>query len=272
MIVTIFGKPGAGKSTIGAFFCVMNERKKNKYYKKVNKSKLYRFASDHDDSFYGKFILDFFYKKKFYDVVYSTDETFPYTVPITYEDLGKWKPTWNSCLLLEEAGIGLSNRESKKLSIYSKRLAAMHRHSNCDIFLISQTVDIDKVYRQRCQLMFLASKIGPFTFLRRITYGVDVDKNTHDLVDAYAKLPFFLYLLELLFCMKKKWRKNKFPFLRSRFIFRPAWYKYFDSFVDDFDYPMIAPDVQMRLDEEERQRKEEEELLLKYEQAIVDAV
>ena len=30
-------------------------------------------------------------------------------------------------------------------------------------------------------------------------------------------------------------------------------------FVDDFDYPMVAPDVQAKLDEEEARRKEEAE-------------
>lgn len=257
MIVTIFGKPGAGKSTIASFFCTLNNRKRTKYYRKAEKSKIYKFIQEHDGKWYSNLLHSLFWKKNFYDVIYSTDETIQFTVPIKYDELGMWKPTWNSCFLLEEAGIGLNNRDYKKLSLYSKRLAAMHRHSGADILILSQTVDIDKAYRQRSQLMFLASKFGPWTFLRRITYGVDVDENTHDLVDAYAKLPLLLYFFELLFCQSKKNKYGSFPFQTSRFIYRPAWYKYFDSFVDDFDYPMIAPDVQMKLDEEEAKRKEE---------------
>jgi hypothetical protein len=243
MIVTIFGKPGAGKSTIAACFVQMNKRKKDKYYKRTNKSRIYKFLSSRTHKWYWNIIYNFLYKKKFYDVIYSTDPTIQDTVPIDYENLGKWQPTWNSCLILEEAGIGLSSREYSKLSKYSKRLAAMHRHSGADILLISQTVDIDKAYRQRSQLMYIASKLGPFTLLRRITYSVDVDENTHDLVDAYAKVPVLGYIIELLLSTLPRNRKAHFPFMRSRAIIRRFWYKYFDSFVDDFDYPMLAPDV-----------------------------
>ena len=256
-ITAIFGKPGAGKSTIGAFFAARNHKRRTKYYKKANKSRMYKFIQEHEGKWYSNLLKSLFWKKNFFDVIYSTEETIQFTVPINYEDLGKWKPTWNSCFILEEAGLGINNKDYRKLSPYSRRLAAMHRHSGADILIISQTVDIDITYRQRAQLMFLASKLGPFTFLRRIMYGVDVDEATHQLVDAYSKLPLLLYFIELLFCQSKKNRKSKFPFEKSRFIYSPSWYKYFDSFVDDFDYPMIAPDVQMKLDEEETKLKEE---------------
>lgn len=43
--------------------------------------------------------------------------------------------------------------------------------------------------------------------------------------------------------IRKKYRLAKFPFTRSHFIFRPLYYKYFDSYVDDYNYPKIAPDL-----------------------------
>ena len=41
MIVAIFGKPGSGKSTAAAAVVHKNNVKKEKYYKKLEKSKIY---------------------------------------------------------------------------------------------------------------------------------------------------------------------------------------------------------------------------------------
>ena len=219
--------------------------RKDKYERKIAKSKIYKFAQEHMDNWYGRFIYNTFFKKNFYDVIYSTDPTFQDTIEITYEDLGMWKPTPNSVLILEEAGIGLSSRSYKTLTKESKRFAAMHRHCFCDLLLISQTVDIDKAYRQRSHLLFMIEKsflFPQFTSLRRIIYSVDVDEQTHDLVDAYSKLKGLPYLLEILFnSARGKLKKQQFPFVRSRVMWRRPWYDYFDSFVDDFEYPMEDP-------------------------------
>lgn len=68
-----------------------------------------------------------------YDVIYCTDLTIQDTVPITYESLGKWKPSQNSLLMLCEAGIGLDNRRWKALSSDAAYLFALHGHLGCDI-------------------------------------------------------------------------------------------------------------------------------------------
>ena len=244
MIITLFGKPGAGKSTVAAQFIQLNKRKKDKYEKKIAKSKLYKWTMEHIDKWYGRLVYNRKFKKDFYDVIYSTDPTFQDTIEITYDMLGMFKPTPNSCIVCEEAGIGLSSRSYKTLSKESKRFAAMHRHCECDILLISQTVDIDKAYRQRSQLLFMIEKMFLFpeiTVLRRIVYQVDVDEQTHDLVDAYSKLKGLPFLIEILFFSGRKVKKMKLPFMRSRIFWRKPWYKYFDSFVDDFEYPMEDP-------------------------------
>lgn len=260
MIVTLFGKPGAGKSTVAAQFIQWNKRKKDKYYKKIGKSKLYAFAMKNIDKWYGRYIYNKKFLKNFYDVIYSTDETFQDTIKIDYDMLGMFKPTENSVFICEEAGIGLNSRSYKTLTKESKRFAAMHRHCFCDILLISQTVDIDKAYRQRSQLLFMLEKSFLFpemTKLRRIIYSVDVDEMTHDLVDAYSKMKGFPYLIEMFFGTLIA-KKLKFPFVRSRFIIRKPYYKFFDSFVDDFDYPMEDPYVtHLKRLAEEKIRKEE---------------
>lgn len=244
MIVTIFGKPRAGKSTIVASIVETNRRKQVKYQKRISKSRLYKFLDARDEQKFFSFLKSRLYSKNFYDVVYSTDPTILNTVPIEYKDVGTFRPTWNSLFILEEAGIGIDSRQYKSLTTDSKRFAAMHGHQGVDVLVVSQTVDIDKAYRQRSQIMYIASKVGPFTLMRRISYSVDVDETTHDLVDAYAKVNPLRYVWELLCSTIKKDRiKHKLPLQRSRFIFRPRWYKYFNSFVDDYNYKNEDPAI-----------------------------
>lgn len=249
MISIIFGKPGAGKSSTFAFTVQSNERKRKKWEKRTNKSKLYKKLIDNEEFILNQFLLRMMYSKNFYDVIYCTDETIQDTVYIEYSDIGLWKPTWNSLLLFEEAGIGFSNRDYKNLKKEAKRFFAMHRHSGCDILAVSQTVDVDKALRNRAEVMFLASKVGPFTFLRKILYDINVNEETHTLDEGYYKIAPLAYIWQLLTCKLNKHRNKKMLFTRSLFIFRPLFYKYFDSFVDDFDYPMLAPDVVIEKDE-----------------------
>ena len=126
-------------------------------------------------------------------------------------------------------------------------------------------MDIDKAYRQRSQILFMVQKSYLFpelTSLRRVVYSVDVDEQTHDLVDAYSKMKGIPYFIELLISvLSKKVRTAKFPFVRSRWVYRKKWYKYFDSFVDDFEYPMEDPYLTslQKLNDEESENKENEE-------------
>lgn len=240
MIIGLLGKPRAGKTTVSASLVQVNKRKKIKYYERISKSRLYPWVQSNKSKWYVRFLNWLLYRKNFYDVVYCTDETMQDTVYVTYDDLGKWKPWPNALLILEECGLGLSNRDYKTLSKYSKRLAAKHGHMGLDIIWSSQSSDVDKAWRQRTQVMYICSKLGPFTFLRRVTYSVDVNEQ-HDLADMYDKIGGFKYLLELVGGIKKKHRLSKLPFDKSRIIFRPKWYQYFDSYEDDFDYPMEDP-------------------------------
>lgn len=298
MITIIYGVPGCGKSTIMASMVQMNKRKKEKYYNRVSKSKLYKWLNSinvkHIDilssrkmelmiKYYNRlrfkqklklrwtifkcklsmFIFDLFYKKNFYDVVYCTDETMQDTVFVDYKDWGRFKPTWNSLFLGEEAGIGaLDNHEWKKLDKLSKRFAAIHRHMGVSIVLVSQTCDISTAYRFRSEKIYHATKLGPFTFLRRITYKVDVNE-AHELVDMYDKVPVLNWILELLGSISRKRRFAKERWNYSYFIYRPAWYKYFDSYVDNFDYPDIDPYFEY-LEQLEQKENEDDEEFQKY--------
>lgn len=264
MISIVFGKPGAGKSTIASFFVQRNKKKKDKYYKKIGKSWLYKKLSDSEHKFFNTRLLNLLYPKHFFDVIYSTDETIQDTVYIEYEHIGLWKPTWNSCLIFEEVGVGFDNRSYKTLPKHAKRFFALHRHSGCDIVAISQTTDMDKSLRTRAEILFIASKVGQFTLVRKILFSIDVDEQTHQIVEGYFKITPLRYIWELLTCKLPKHRKRKELFIRSFFIYRPFYYKYFDSFVDDYEYTMIAPDVILELEKEEQkkeQKKEQENLV-----------
>lgn len=241
MIIALFGKPRAGKTTIAAAVVQTNKRKKNKYYKRISKSKLYPWVQSHKDTWYGRLLDKLLYSKSFYDVVYCTDETMQDTIHVTYEDLGKWKPYPNALLILEECGLGMSNRDFKNLSKYSKRLAAKHGHMGLDVILSSQSTDFDRCWKERAQINFIVSKLGPFTIMRKVTYSVDVNNETHKLDDMYEKIARFSYIFDLIGGVGKKHRLSKFPFLKSRIIIRRFWYKYFDSYEDVFDYPMEDP-------------------------------
>ena len=133
MIIGVFGKPRAGKTTYSARF-VQKNKKKLFVCEKL------------------PFLRVLLHP---YDVVYCTDPTIQDTVYIDYEHLGKWKPTKNSLIILEEAGIGLDNRKWKNLSEDASYLFALHGHVGCDILWSSQTVDVDKKLLSRTHKLFL---------------------------------------------------------------------------------------------------------------------
>jgi hypothetical protein len=274
MIIIGFGNPGSGKTTLIADFVRINDKKKNKYNKKNSKSRLYRFLTEplevreefhynyrekingkiieyavtqqvpysrKDHKWYWRLLFNLLFKKNFYDVIYATDPTIKGTVCIDYDTLGTWKPTWNSCMVLEEAGIGISNRNYKNLSADAKELFALHRHKGADLLIISQTVDVDKAARQRAAKMFIANKLGPFTSCRMVKYRVGVNNETHQIEDLYTDQHALIFLWQLLTCWRKKYRYEKLPFERSKLILRCLSYSYFDSFHDDHVYTNKDP-------------------------------
>lgn len=206
MITGIFGKPRAGKTTYAAML-VQKNKKKLELVKKIPILKIIVHP---------------------YDVIYCTDETIQDTIHVTYDNLGKWRPQRNSLLILEEAGIGLNNRNWKSLSQDATYLFALHGHIGCDILWSSQTVDVDKKLLGRTHRLWLASRLFGWTMMQPIKYSVDVDNETYQLVDAYSKPQGLSALISVITGGTKIfWRK--------------PWYKYFDSFVDTKEYTKAEP-------------------------------
>lgn len=206
MITGIFGKPRAGKTTYAAMLVQKNKRK----------------------LFICKKIPLLRRILRPYDVIYCTDETIQDTIYVTYEKLGQWKPQRNSLLILEEAGIGLNNRQWKSLSQDATYLFALHGHIGCDIIWSSQTVDVDKKILGRTHRLWLASRFFGFTVMQPIAFSVDVDNETHQLVDAYSKPSGLSAFLSIIIG-------------KTKIFWRKPWYKFFDSFVDTKAYPLSEP-------------------------------
>lgn len=275
MITIFYGVPGCGKTSLYTSIVQINNRKREKYYKKLSKSKLHdklRLLNEESINiltsrkmelslkyydrltFKSKLKLrciivkcnsinslhDMLYKKNFYDVIYCTDETIQGTVHFDIKTLGKFPPTPNSLFLLDECGILLNNRQWKSLSPEAKEMFALHRHKLVDICACSQTVDIDSSLRNRAEKLFHVFRVGPFTVLRRIVYQVDVNEN-HELGDFYTKLPTLQWLLELIGSVRKSKRMAKERWKSSYFIYRPFYYKYFNSYNDNTVYTEPDP-------------------------------
>lgn len=202
MISIFIGKPRAGKTTYLAKIANKCHKAKVKGKKK---------------------------SKWYYDHVYCNEPSVKYTEYIPTKALGLWKTDGDCLFLLDEAGIELNNREWLTLPSYMKVEAALNGHRKHDIYLFSQSVDVDIVFRQRAQDIYLISKFGSFSVIRHVRYEPDVDNETHELKDFYTKATgiMALFMGEI------------------RLFFRPFYYKLFDSYVDD--YPYKCKDYEMAL-------------------------
>lgn len=241
MIIQIYGKPGAGKTTLFSMIAHNNAVLREKYYKRVNKSELYHKIMTCENSRIRHLLLNSLFPKNFYDVVYSTEETLQDTVYIEFSSLGRFKPTENSLFLLDESSIGLDSRNYKEISKFSTRFASIHRHLHTDLVLSSQSCDTDKKYRQRTEHVFVIKKVGKRSILKKIYFDVGVDELQHTIVDGYYKQKVLAFLLDLLITSIPGYKKGRLPLRRSMCFKRKKYYKYFDSYHDNFNYPDEDP-------------------------------
>lgn len=208
MICIYYGKPRSGKTTALARIVKRNQKKKSI-------CKIFPFLD--------RFLCP-------YSEVYCTDSSMKNTTLISYENLGKWKPKERSCFILSEAGIGLNNRSWKNLSADAKELFAMHGHAKCDMFADSQTVDIDITLRERAERFYSVRKLGrsQFSLLIPISFDIDVNDISQKIEECYKRargLKLFLMIL----------------FGRVKIIYRPFYYKFFDSWKWDKQFPFSYP-------------------------------
>ncbi len=157
--------------------------------------------------------------------VYSNFETPLAFYVSSLNGLGNWTIPPHSFFVIDEAGIEYNSRKYKSLSQSTIQWFKFHRHYRCDLAVLSQSwEDMDITLRRLADELWYLRRFGPFTFARRVFKKIDIDKQTHQIIDSYR----FGSLLS-----KSNWSLT----------FRPLYYRFFDSYstpptpVRYFEYP-----------------------------------
>lgn len=148
---------------------------------------------------------------------------------INFDWLGRYD--LRDCLILiDEATIEADNREYKTFVGSKKDFFLLHRHYCCDVIFFSQSWDsLDKRIRTITDRVYYVYKglftRKWFTRLYRVPYGIiipdpkkDDSEKLGEIIQGYCKPNIFIRLF-------------------SPWVFRPRYYKYFDS----WDAPVLLP-------------------------------
>lgn len=158
----------------------------------------------------------------------------------TYIDnscIGKYDLS-HSLILIDEAQLFADNRDYKSFPKELKEFFFMHRHLFCDVFLFSQQWDsLDRKIRSitdRVYYIFKTKTTGLlFSKYYRIPYGIiipDPKKNQQSLgeiIQGYCKPPLLVRLFG------------------TKWLYRPKYYKYFNSFEVPMNYDPLPAEYQM---------------------------
>ena len=141
---------------------------------------------------------------------------------IDYRDLANYKIT-DSLILLDELAMDADNRKFKTFSDNMRDFFILHRHLGCDIIYATQSYEmVDLKIRQlTAQLWYMQKTVVPllsaFTTAKKVYRTISINEHTSELTLGYR----FCNLLEAFFASNYKC------------VFRPRYYKYFDSFDED---------------------------------------
>lgn len=138
---------------------------------------------------------------------------------IDYAKLKEYK-IYNSLILFQEMALDADNRKFKSFSDEIRDFFVLHRHLGNDIIYCTQNYDlVDLKIRALTQDLWYMSKsvvpiLSHFTIAKRIYRCVNINEHSSELVLGYR----FCNLIESFFVSNCK------------IVFRPFYYKYFDSF------------------------------------------
>lgn len=212
MVCLYFGLPGAGKTTV-----------------------LCSIAYKHLTSLRPK------YKKIYSNVYFGVNPPFDKVTYIKGDDLGYYDIS-DGLVLLDEASLDFDSRDYKSFTKQKVSYFLLHRHYNVDIILFTQQWDaVDRKIRvitDRVYYVFKSKISGKwFTKFYRIPYDIiipdpknkDSGEKLGEIIQGYCKPGLF----RRIFCSR---------------IYRPKFYKYFDSWVrpelPPLPYP--SPEIQKR--------------------------
>lgn len=210
MVSLYFGLPGCGKTTMLAKLAHDTDVLIERDLKRISKG---------------------LPRKCPYDCVYSNIELvgLKHYRKITFDMLGRYDVR-NALILIDEATIEVDSRDYKKFSQASKEFILLHRHYRCDIAFFTQQWDgVDKKIRvitDRVYYLYKGVFSRPwFTRMYRVPYGIiipdpkkDSSEKLGEIVQGYCKPSFFVRLF-------------------SPWLYRPKYYKYFDS----WEAPLLPP-------------------------------
>lgn len=159
---------------------------------------------------------------KYKNVYGNVEMKIPDYIYIDNKCIGKYE-LCDGALLIDEATLFADSRDYKNFDKSKLEFFLKHRHHNLDIFLFTQQWDgIDRKIRvitDRVYYVFKTPILGHwFTYYYRIPYGIIIpDPKKHgsgeklgEIIQGYCKPSIFIRL----FCPR---------------LFRPLYYKYFDS-------------------------------------------
>lgn len=138
---------------------------------------------------------------------------------VTWEDLAKYK-FYDILVIFDELGLDADNRNFKDFSKGHRDFFTLHRHLGIDFIYLTQDYSkVDAKIRALTQeLWYMSRSVVPFlrnfTVCKRIFRTITINENTGDLNMGYR----FCNLVERFFVSNFK------------IIFRPLYYKYFDSY------------------------------------------
>ena len=203
MIKYYFGSPGSGKTTYAVYSAL---KSKNEYRHCVCNFEN-TVPGVKYDNMNGGVSKDFDYKD--------------------YSGLGTYRYPDSTLVVIDEAGIQYNNRMYKKFTPALIAYFKYHRHFKNDLYVFSQSwEDVDIVIRRLTDELWYIKKIGPFTMARKVRKFVTVNESDYQIIDGYKfENPFWTFL-------------PIFGRKTIEFIYRPKYYKYFDSYNDPFNLPI----------------------------------
>lgn len=142
-------------------------------------------------------------------------------VQIDFDDLGKYDIR-DALILIDEATLEVDNRDYKSFKDHSKRFFLLHRHYNVDICLFTQQWDaVDKKIRVITDRVYYMYKKGFlrhwFTRMYRVPYGIIIPDSKKSDGDKLGEI------------IQGYCRPSLLVRLFSPRLYRPKYYKYFDS-------------------------------------------
>lgn len=170
----------------------------------------------------AKLIYQFTRQKRYEHIYCNEYVTIDGVIQVSNDDIGKYDIR-DGALFIDEASLFADNRDFKRFGKEKLQYFVMHRHKNIDVFFFTQYYNgIDVKLRNLCNNVFYMYKpllTGKWiTKYYRINYGIMIpskqdSQKMGEIVEGYSKPSIF----QRIFCHR---------------IFRPRYYKYFDSFKD----------------------------------------